>query len=96
MSNTVFKAPRPIGEVEREYAQLVARYGQLDYQIKCMEKDKGVLFDTLQSLNQEAFAIKTAEAKAQAEAAQKSEDEQKAAELAQGPKLVEEPKKENS
>lgn len=71
--SSIYKAPRPLREIEQEYGQLVQRAGQIQYQIDTQQRDLKALNDTLRDLNQEAYAVKQAEAKAEAEAKAASE-----------------------
>lgn len=86
MSNPVFKAPRPIAEIQGEYTNMAARLGQVQYQIETLGKDKEAICGAMRDLNAEAFAVAEAEAKAR-----KAADEAKAAEEA---KKSEEPNEE--
>lgn len=72
MSEPVFKAPRPLSEIQTEYGQVVQRAGQCQYQIVALGKDLEMFNNALRDLNSEAFASNEAATKA-AEAAKASE-----------------------
>jgi hypothetical protein len=56
------KEPRPIAEIQPEYAAACTRLGDLVYKLAAFEKDKATLIRSLEDLNFEAAASIQAEA----------------------------------
>jgi len=77
MSEPTFKAPRKIQEIQAEYAQVLQRAGQCQYQISVFKKDLEMFNTSLRDLNAEAFAAKEAEER---EKQQKAEEEKQSQE----------------
>lgn len=71
-----FKAPRPLEQVQQDYASLCAKVGDMQYRRDSLDKDIALVNKQLRDLNFEAIAS------AQAAQAAKAEAEKAAAEEA--------------
>lgn len=67
------KAPRSLKEIQHEYAQILQRAGQCQYQMQVLKNDLSVFNNALKDLNAEAFAIEEANKRAEDEATAKLE-----------------------
>lgn len=76
MSQPVFKAPRPIAQIQQEYTNISCQAGQKQYQISVLKTDLDTLNVAMRDLNAEAFAVQEAEQKAKQEAEQKAKEEE--------------------
>lgn len=91
-----FKAPRPLPQIQGEYAQLLQRAGQCQYQIEMFQRDLKMYNDSLKDLNAEAFAANEASERAKAEAEEKAKQADEAAAKAEAASKAETEEKKES